>query len=142
MRHRLILAIVLTFAFALSAQQPKYELSVDNIMKGAANYGYPPRELRWQPDGKRLFFAWKENTEPLEKDYDTWAVDRDGKNLRRLSDEEKKDAPPANGRWTRDHLRALYSEDGDIYLYDGATNKRRNLTKTTESESSPRWTQD
>lgn len=140
MRHRL--AIFLIFAFALSAQQPKYELTLDNIMRGAENYGYAPRDVRWQPDGKRVFFAWKEHTEALEKDFDTWSVDRDGKNLRRLTDEEKKDAPPSNGRWTRDRMRALYAEDGDIYLYDGATNKRRNLTKTTDGESSPRWTQD
>ena len=36
----------------------------------------------------------------------------------------------------------MVAEDGDIYLYDGTSNKRRNLTHTTEAESSPRWTQD
>ncbi len=126
----------------MQAQQPKFDLTIDNMMRGPAVYGYAPRELRWQPDGKRLFFDWKENTEPLEKDFDTWSVDRDGKNLRRLTDDEKKDATPARGRWTRDHKRALYAEDGDIYLYDGTSNKRRNLTHTTDAESSPRWTQD
>src|SRR5258706_7344824 len=134
--------LVLIFAFTLQGQTPKFELTVDNIMRGSANYGYAPRMLRWEPDGKRFFFAWKENTEPIEKDFDTWVADRDGKNLRKLTDEEKKDAPPTHGRWTRDHQRALYTEDGDVYLYDGAANKRRNLTRTTESESSPRWTQD
>src|SRR5229473_2654737 len=113
MRH--LVAFILAAAVAVQAQQPKFDLTIDNMMRGPAVYGYAPRELRWQPDGKRL---------------------------RRLTDEEKKDAPPANGRWTRDHRRALYAEDGDIYLYDGAVNKRRNLTHTTEAESSPRWTHD
>src|SRR5258708_1224753 len=140
MRH--LVAFILAAAVAVQAQQPKFDLTIDNMMRGPAVYGYAPRELRWQPDGKRLFFGWKENTDPLEKDFDTWTVDRDGKTPRRLTDEEKKDAPPASGRWTRDHKRALYAEDGDIYLYDGAVNKRRNLTHTTEAESSPRWTHD
>jgi dipeptidyl aminopeptidase/acylaminoacyl peptidase len=136
-------AVLLTATVSLQAQTPaKFDLSIDNIMRGPAVYGYAPRDLRWAPDGKHAFFSWKESTEPIEKDFDTWVVDRDGKNLRKLSDEEKKDAPPNNGRWTRDHKRALYTEDGDIYLYDGATNKRRNLTKTTDGESSPRWTRD
>src|SRR5258708_35795646 len=142
MPKRHLVALFLAAAVALQAQQPKFDLTIDNMMRGPAVYGYAPREVRWEPDGKRVFFDWKENTEALEKDFDTWTVDRDGKNLRRLSDEEKKDAPPARGRWTRDHKRALYAEDGDIYLYDGTSNKRRNLTHSTESESSPRWTHD
>jgi len=78
-------------------------MTIDNIMRGPANYGYEPRNLRWAPDGKHLFFDWKERTEAIEKDFDTWIVDRDGKNLRRLSDDEKKNAPPVNNRaaWTR-----------------------------------------
>src|ERR1700682_5557041 len=141
MRIRSIVA-VLAIALTTQAQTPQFDLTIDNIMRGPAVYGYAPRDVRWEPDGKRVFFSWKENTDPIEKDFDTWTVDRDGRSLRRLTDEEKKDAPPVNGRWTRDHKRALYAEDGDIYLYDGVATKRRNLTRTTEGESSPRWTRD
>jgi dipeptidyl aminopeptidase/acylaminoacyl peptidase len=138
-----MMAILLSVSLAVQAQTPAakpFDLTIDNIMRGSAVYGYAPRALRWQPDGKRLFFDWKEYTEPIEKDFDTWVVDRDGKNLRRLSDEEKKDATPTDARWTRDHKRALFADEGDIFLYDGA--KRRNLTRTTDNESSPRWTRD
>ena len=36
-------------------------------------------------------------SDPLEKDRDTYVVNRDGSGLRKLSDDEKKDAPPAGG---------------------------------------------
>jgi dipeptidyl aminopeptidase/acylaminoacyl peptidase len=134
-----LLAVVMT---ARAADAPKLELTIDNLMRGPALYGYAPQSLRWAPDGKHLYFGWKERTEPIEKDYGTWVVDRDGRNLRRFSDDERRNAPPNNGRWTRDRNRALFVDDGDVMLYDGAINQSRYLTRTTESESNPRWTKD
>jgi dipeptidyl aminopeptidase/acylaminoacyl peptidase len=124
---------------AVAAQAQNFELSIDSIMRGPNLYGYAPEDLRWTPDGSKLYFSWKQWNDPLEKDRDTYVVNRDGGGLRKLSDEEKKDAPPSNGDRTRDKRMIVYVDDGDIFLWDG---KRRPLTQTTDVESSPHFTFD
>jgi dipeptidyl aminopeptidase/acylaminoacyl peptidase len=135
---KLALAIILAVvAFAAAAQQ--FDLSIDNIMRGPGLYGWTPEEVRWSPDGQRVFFSWKLYTDSLEKDRDTYVVNRDGTGLRKLSDDEKKDAPPANAQWTRDKHRAVYLDDGDVFLWDSATGKHRALTQTNDIETSPQF---
>jgi Dipeptidyl aminopeptidases/acylaminoacyl-peptidases len=137
------IAVALLFAvvaFAAAAQQ--FDLSVDYVMRGTGLYGWTPEEVRWSPDGQRVYFSWKLYTDTLEKDRDTYVVNRDGSGMRKLSDEEKKDAPPANAQWTRDKHRAVYVDEGDVFLWDSATGKRRALTQTNDVESSPQFTFD
>src|SRR5205085_5574158 len=42
----------------------------------------------------------------------------------------------------RDKRRIVYAEDGDVFLWDAGTGKRRAVTQTTDSESSPHFTFD
>jgi len=133
----LLLAVV---ALAAAAQQ--FDLSIDNIMRGPGLYGWTPEDVRWSPDGQHVYFSWKLYSDTLEHDRDTYVVNRDGSGLRKLSDEEKKDAPPANAQWTRDKHRAVYLDDADVFLWDAATGKRRALTLTNDVESSPQFTFD
>jgi len=132
-------ALAISVAAALAAHAQQFDLTIDNIMRGPNLVGYEPMEVRWMPDGTKVFFAWKQHGDPLEKDFDTYVVNRDGSGLRKLSDEEKKDAPPPNGERTRDKRRIVYAEEGDIFLWDG---KRHAITQTTDSESSPHFTFD
>jgi dipeptidyl aminopeptidase/acylaminoacyl peptidase len=141
MRRILIGAIALLFAFTLSAQN-RLELTVDTIMRGPGLAGYAPKTVRWSPDGQWVYFEWKQYTDPIEENFDTYVVGRDGKGLRKLTDEEAKHAPPANGNWTRDRKRAVYVSRGDVFLYDVAAKQRRVITDTTEGESGARFTRD
>ena len=129
----------LVVLLAVAAQAQNFDLTIDNIMRGPNLYGYPPQDLRWTPDGSKIYFSWKQWNDPLEKDRDTYVVNRDGSGLRKLSDEEKKDAPPVSGEFTRDKRRIVYVDDGDIYLWDG---KRHAITQTTDTESAPHFTFD
>src|SRR5438477_6004866 len=54
---------------------------------------------------------------------------------RKLSDEEKKDAPPANAQWTRDRMRAVFADDGDIFLWADGKRKMRSEEHTSELQS-------
>src|SRR5688572_7438744 len=56
----------------------KFELTIDNIMRGPGLVGYEPRGVRWSADGQRIYFQWKRAAEPREKDFDTYVVGRDG----------------------------------------------------------------
>ncbi len=143
MRSVLSAAAFTLLAVSLSAQQaPRLELTVDTIMRGPGLSGYAPNTVRWSRDGQRVYFSWKQFDDPTEETYDTYVVGRDGKGLRKLSDSEANDAPPANGRWTRDRKRAVYVDDGDVFLYDAATGKRRALTGTNDAESDARFSWD
>jgi len=129
-----IVWVVLLFALSASAQ-----LTIDTIMRGPGFSGWEPRDLRWSPDGQHIYFRWKQYSDPVEKDLDTYVANRDGKGLRKLSESEEKDAPPVRAAWTRDHKRAVYIDDGDVVLWDG---KHRKLTNTNDAESSAHFTHD
>lgn len=120
----------------------KFALTIDNIMRGPGLYGYEPSEVRWSGDSERLYFKWKQASDPQIKDADTYVVNRDGSELRKLPEAEAKLAPPASGATTLDKKRTVYSRDGDIFLYDAATGQTRQLTKTAEAETNPQFTRD
>jgi dipeptidyl aminopeptidase/acylaminoacyl peptidase len=144
--RRIILAV---FALAMVAgqrtnvsAQSKFLLTIDNIMRGPELYGYPPQDVRWSGDNQRIYFQWKQASDPIDKPTDTWMIPRDSGYPRKLSDDDAKTAPPAAGDMTRDRKRTVYARDGDIFLYDFTTDKARQLTKTSDTERDPRFTQD
>ena len=134
---------LLVFAFALSATPAgKFALTIDNIMRGPGLYGYEPSEARWSGDGQRIYFQWKQSTDAVDKDPDTYVVERTGGAPRKLSEDEAKLAPPASGSSSIDKKRTTYVRDGDIFVYDSTTGQTRQITKTTDLESDPHFTQD
>src|SRR5215208_1538635 len=76
-----------------AASSPRLQLTVDTIMRGPDLVGYPPASVRWSADSQRLYFAWRR---PGEKEEATYVVGRDGGEPRKLTDDELKNAPPAN----------------------------------------------
>ena len=60
----------------------KLALTVDNIMRGPGLVGYEPAQVRWSFDSQRLYFQWKQSSEPIEAPLDTYTVERDGSGLR------------------------------------------------------------
>jgi dipeptidyl aminopeptidase/acylaminoacyl peptidase len=143
MRTALALFLTVSLLTPATGQTPaRLTLSVDEIMRGPGLYGYAPRQVRWSGDGQRVYFQWKEASSPVEKDYDLWVANRDGSGLRKLSEDEVRLAPPLGGHYTRDRLRVAYADRGDLFIYDLAALTRRQLTKTAEAESAPRFTRD
>ena len=108
-KPRILIAIlVLTLFLGETSQitaQKKFALTIDNIMRGPELYGNEPTAPRWSEDGQRVYFQWKQFNEPRVKPNDTYVVNRDGSGLRKLSEEETKNLPPAFGSRTRDRKR-------------------------------------
>src|SRR3954453_1864916 len=75
-----------------------FELTVDSIMRGPKLVGYAPNGLRWSGDSSRLYFEWRHADDD---EASTWVVEKGGGSPRKLSDEERKSAPPVNGRWDK-----------------------------------------
>jgi len=124
------------------ASGARFNLTIDNIMRGPELVGYEPRAVRWSGDSQRVYFQWKQATDGREKDYDTYVVSRDGSGLRKLSEEEAKNAPPLNGDTSKDKSLTVFADNGDIFLYRNATGRRERLTGTTDLESNPHFTFD
>src|SRR5436190_2061875 len=139
-----VAALALTAATAhLAAAPPQkpaasaaFPLTVDSIMRGPKLVGYPPTGLRWSGDSSRLYFEWRR---PGDEEASTWVVGRDGGELKKLTDAERRNAPPVSGAWDKAHRRVLFVDQGDIVLLDSVSGTRRNITRTTGNESNPRW---
>ena len=131
-----VLALTVLWAL-ITPGQSRFLLTIDNIMRGPQLYGYAPQDLRWSGDGERIYFRWKQASDPQDKPFDTWVLQRASGYARKLSDDDAKLAPPVNGASTRDRSKTVYVRDGDLFLYDFKTDKVAQLTKTAETEKDP-----
>jgi dipeptidyl aminopeptidase/acylaminoacyl peptidase len=143
-------ALLLPFlaVLTLSAQQPaapgagaaaapgRLTLTVDSIMRGPDLVGYPPSGLRWSGDSRDLFFEWRK---PGEKEGATYVLSQNTTTPRRLTDEERKLAPPVGGAWDEARRRVVFADGGDIVVLDTVARTRQQVTRTTAPESGPRW---
>src|SRR6476469_4043876 len=136
LRRVLAAGVLLVGTAHLRGASPTFPLTVDSIMRGPKLVGYPPSGLRWSGDSSRLYFEWRHDGED---EAATWVVGRDGAAPRKLTDEERRTAPPVNGRWDSAHRRVLFVDRGDIVLLDTVAATRRQITRTTGNEANPRW---
>ena len=121
---------------AAPADGTRLQLTVDGIMRGPDLVGWPPSGLRWSSDSQQLYFEWRK---PGEKEASTYVVARAGGDPRKLRDDEVKSAPPASGRWDKARRRQLATDRGDVIVHDGPSGRRIQVTRTSGSESNPRW---
>src|SRR5438477_3020433 len=147
--HAAAILLVSSLLSSLCARQataqtpaPAFELTVDSIMRGPRLVGYPPSGVYWSPDSQRVYFRWKQAAEPRLKEMSLYVVNRDGSGLRRLTEEESKQAPPPNGELSKDKSMTVFADEGDIFIYDHAKGARRQITKTVDAETSPHFTFD
>src|SRR5260221_9514770 len=119
-----------------------FELTVDSIMRGPRLVGYPPTGVYWSQDSQRVYFRWKQAGEPRLKEMSLYVANRDGTGLRRLSDDEAKQAPPATGELSKDKTMTVFADEGDIFIYDHAKGARRQITRTADAETNPHFTFD
>jgi dipeptidyl aminopeptidase/acylaminoacyl peptidase len=138
-----LLAPQFLFAQKPSAPAPKpFELTVDSIMRGPRLVGHPPTGVYWAQDSQRVYFRWKRPDEPRLKETSLYVVNRDGTGLRRLSDDEAKQAPPANGELSKDKTMTVFTDEGDVFIYDHVKNQRRQITRTVDAETGAHFTFD
>jgi dipeptidyl aminopeptidase/acylaminoacyl peptidase len=129
-----------TAAKAVESATTKFNLTIDSIMRGPELVGYEPRAVRWS--GERIYFQWKQASDSRDKDFDNYVVQSDGSGLKKLTEEEAKNAPPVFGEDSKDNKLTLFVDSGDIFIYDHATNTRRQITSTTDIEINPHFTRD
>jgi dipeptidyl aminopeptidase/acylaminoacyl peptidase len=122
--------------------EKKFDLTIENIMRGVNLVGTEPAQVRWSGDSSTIYFQWKQASDPASTPNDTYAVSRDNPTPRKLSQDEARLAPPASVDTNRDRSLSVFAQDGDIAVIDNATGKRRQVTKTVEPEANPRFVSD
>jgi dipeptidyl aminopeptidase/acylaminoacyl peptidase len=140
--RKILVPLGLAVLFSQAQPAERFVLTIDNIMRGPGLVGYEPAQVRWSGDSRRIYFQWKQASQREDAPPDTYVVERDGSGLRKLSDEESRDAPPAIGDATKDKRLVTFMRDGDIFVYDSTTGKSRQLTRTTDAETNPRFLAD
>lgn len=143
MRSRLLFpaAGVFVLVATLGAQKP-FSLTIDNIMRGPGLYGYEPSAPRFAADSGKIWFEWKQASEPVLKPFDTYEVNRDGSGLRKLTEDEAKLIPPTGAERSKDGARLVWAREGDIFIRDNASGRTRRVTRTADVESNAHWTRD
>ena len=148
-RHFSALLLLISLLSSVGAQQSKpptqtkpFVLTVDSIMRGPRLVGYPPTGVYWSQDSQRVYFRWKQADEPRLKETSLYVVNRDGSGLRRLTEAESKQVPPANGELSKDKSMTVFTDEGDIFIYDHARQARRQITRTVDAETNPHFTFD
>src|SRR5213075_1177480 len=74
------------------------------------------------------------------KEMSLYVINRDGSGLRRLTEEESKQAPPPNGELSKDKSMTVFTDEGNIFIYDHAKQARRQITRTVDAETNPHFT--
>jgi dipeptidyl aminopeptidase/acylaminoacyl peptidase len=135
----LCIVSLLASQLAVGQQASKFDLSVDSIMRGPRLVGYPPTNVYWSQDSQRVYFRWKQADEPRLKETSLYVVNRDGTGLRRLSEEEARQAPPPNGELSKDKSMTVFTEDGNVFVYDHIKGERRQVIRTVDAETNPHF---
>ena len=118
------------------------QLTVDSIMRGPDLVGYEPTRVYWSQDSRRVYFRWKRAGEARLKEPDLYVVNRDGGGLcASLRKKKRNSNAPPRGRSVEGQDDTVFSEEGDIFIYDQQKNERRQ-TSTVEGENGLRFTKD
>ena len=149
MNRTLILAAVLLaaapVAWPQAAQKPVATapatatmLTVDSIMRGPKLVGASPSAIGFSRDSSKIYFTWQKAGDERSARY---VVNRDGTGLRQMTMDEVRAIEPARtGRFDRSRRRILLIDNGDVAIYDVATNQRvQFVTRTSVAEANPRW---
>jgi dipeptidyl aminopeptidase/acylaminoacyl peptidase len=141
--HIKLLTATVLFSLILSApssaQKAKFNITIENIMRGPELIGSYPSDIRWSANGDKLYFKWKK---PGEKEETLYFVTSRGGKPKKATEKELDLIPPINAVWDKKRERALFADDGDIYLIDFTKEKKIQLTRTPEKERNPGFTCD
>jgi dipeptidyl aminopeptidase/acylaminoacyl peptidase len=129
-----IAASINTFAQKLDT------LTIEKIMRDPKWIGVAPSDIKWSDDGKKIYFKW--NPDNTFRD-ELYYITPNNFTPQKVSDKERGEITPIYGsKWNQAHTLKVYSRGGDIYLENIKSGKTIQLTRTTDTESSPTFNAD
>jgi dipeptidyl aminopeptidase/acylaminoacyl peptidase len=121
------------------AQQPRFELTIQNIMRGPEHIGQAPGLVRWSDDGQWIYFRWLPGGHAWDDEPKMYRVAARGGEPVELTDRQADSVGVllAGGPLSPDGRRRAVTYQGDLHLIERATLATRRLTLTRAIESSP-----
>ena len=117
-------------------------LSIPKIMKGEEFVGYLPEDIRWSEDSRTIYFSWNPNNDTLRTTYKI-VVDSNGIAFQpEMVLKEELMALTGSGEYNRSLTHKVFSKNGDLFIYDRATNVNSQITNTLEREGNPSFSGD
>lgn len=136
MKFRLPIVFLLMLS-ASSFAQTLAPLSIEKIMRDPKWMGTQPSNPQWSIDGKILYFNWNPDKTPSDSLY---FITLTNKIPQKATVQQKQSLVTANMlRFNKARTLAVYSKDGDVFLYDVKLAKVRAIVKTAEFESNPQF---
>lgn len=112
------------------------EVTLELIMSDPDWLGNPPEGPYWADDSRSFYYRVKR---PGEERRDLIQMGLDGEVLRRVEDEELGAVDVAGGHLSPDGKLKVYSHHGDVFVKDLTSGELRQLTRTPQPESDPRF---
>jgi acetyl esterase/lipase len=137
MRLSRLFIVAALFSAPAIAQQPHFDFTIANIMRGPEVYGRDPQNIRWTADGQWIYFQW------LEPGAD-WRLPLQQFRVRAQAGAKPEAVTPAQmagvqftegGLSSADKKKRLYVSGGTIVVHDVATKSNRIVAQTLEPKT-------
>lgn len=101
-----------------SDADPNFKLTLDHISQNARWMGVSPREITWSPDGRWLYFRWRQDpkSDQLPATDPWYVVDRNGTHVSPVPADEVWKIP-AGVSWSRDRKLAAWTRSGTLLIW-------------------------
>ena len=129
--HGALVAVALLIAPAARAiQEP--DLTIERIVSQPSLGGTAPSAPAWSPDSQRLAFLWNDAAKSRRE---IWMVEKDGSDLRRLTQETEGAGGVNDFAWTPDGTTLVYLRSGDVWRTSTTDGSGTRLTATGGGKS-------
>jgi dipeptidyl aminopeptidase/acylaminoacyl peptidase len=115
---------------------PSSEVTLEQIMADPDWIGNPPEKPYWADDGRAVYYDRKRQGGPLR---DLYRLRLGERQPRLVADAERGAADAAGGDVSRDRKWKAYVREGDVFLKDLGTGAVRQLTRTPDAKSEPKF---
>ncbi|HXF04891.1 MAG TPA: prolyl oligopeptidase family serine peptidase [Blastocatellia bacterium] len=124
------------------AAPPPPQLTLEAISRDPGKWaGTPPSQIRWTEDGSKLHFQWNPERQDRAELYEL-DIRTPGATPRKVADEEKRWLSSNPGDRNAAGTLKVYAFQGDLYLHDIRSGRTRQITRTADAESNPRFSFD
>lgn len=130
--------------FTFETAGPPRPLTLRDASRDDRWLGLEVRDVRWAPDGSRVFFRWHPRPEPgQDPDADPWfAADRDGTVVEEIPSAEHGLIPDDDLQWSADLRYAVWVGNGALVVYDAEAEtggRIRSVFRGGDSPDDPRF---
>ncbi|MGA8852803.1 MAG: prolyl oligopeptidase family serine peptidase [Christiangramia sp.] len=133
-------ALILFFAGTICSFSQNSELSVEKLMQDTDWMGTFPSNVHWGVNSNNIYFNYNPEGNPSDSLYRI-KID-DPKKILKVSVAEKDQLIPQNGDFNDSRSKKVFTEDGDLYLYEKKSGTKKELLDLPFSVNDPQFLKD